>query len=511
MALINFIMIDHTLEYRTSKTEFWPKRHACGSFMGEPVSFMGLTLYNLCCGEIADFWQWKLSKADLNWSGDWTRASLTHFACGGKFPTGYVVITGDDRTEITDQRGKFHILNQVYVQTNGKPSPGKNTVSCVHGVHAENHIYLDAGSNIYLDVIKPKLLTPSTRFHSDNRSSIIGKGSSLFLQLHWLEESTFFDSKALAKRARYLYIDMMQKGFFPREMSLCKRLPIGLPPSVGGISFPISMKEADVVHQRELRFLWWLLNKASVEEFTLYAMRIQDISSEAKRGLPYQFGNSYWGKVLSSQITKSDLRVVREVNFEDTKAMFSLYDVLCYVKEHVPSVPVSHVTGMPQVTLAIRHVFKTWGYVPLEAILDLMERQCTFFKAFDEGVEKRGGLSFRRYLTNLKRFWNSIQEDTGHIDLTEPHQFKSMDDIHWRFQQRLRTFIHTDLLCDGALTSGPSLHLDLTRLNGPSRTKHGLSEDIAHAIWAYVRGLHEDDHDTVIYRPEWASAQSVSA
>jgi hypothetical protein len=506
-GLINMIMLDHTLLWGF-KDDLGNARHAkeehlCGSFMGEPVSFMGLTLYNLCVDEVSNFVRFKVGSSIEDFR--WDTHLLREFSSGGPWPGGYVVITGDDMTEKTDLPGKFPVVNHVYRMTNGRPSAGKNTVSPYHGIHAENHVITIDGYDVYLDIIKPKLLTPSTRFHSDNQSSILGKGTQLFLQLDWLTESKFFDSQFVASCARCVYVDMFSRGFYPSDVRIAKSLPIGLPPSLGGISFPVGIRELESSFRPHMSFVWWLLERASIQEFLNHALRLMDITSSAKRGLPVDFTGSLWETVLSDKIERDNLNVVKDFDPTDGTKLYPLWSVLEFIKKE-GVVPLSPHTGMPQVNLAARYAMDTWGFFPLESIVDLIARQSTFFNAFTKGVQPVAKLSFHRYLTKLRSFWDKTLVSQSHIDMTGYQPYKDTSSIHWKFQQKFKTFIHIDAICDGALTSGPGLFLDLSRKRGPRQTTKGNKELLLSTIWAYLSRIAEDDRETTIYRPEWASA-----
>jgi hypothetical protein len=254
-----------------------------------------------------------------------------------------------------------------------------------------------------------------------------------------------------------------------------------------------------------MSFVWWLLERSSIQDFLIYALRIMDITSSAKRGLPVDFTDSIWETLLSGKIERDGLKTAEGFDPQEKGKLFTLWGVLNYVKK-LDVVPVSPHTGMPQVNLTARYVMDTWGFFPLESIVDLISRQSTFFNAFTKGVSPVSKLSFHRYLTKLNRFWDQCLVSTSHIDMKDAKPFKDTSSIHWKFQQKFKTFIHTDAVCDGALLCGPSLFLDLSRKTGPSQTLKGNKELLLSTIWAYLRRMTDDDREVTIYRPEWASA-----
>jgi len=507
-SLANMIMVNHTLEWNVKKGINLVGDHLRGSFMGEPVSFMGLTLYNLCVGEVAGFIRLQAyslfrSSSEIIWNSKLRRK----FLLSGPNPTGFVVITGDDRTEVTDLSDMFPIINYVYKSTGAKPSIGKNTVSHYHGIHAENHLFNDGGTHVYLDIVKSKLLTPSTRFHSDNQSSILGKGSSLFLQLEWLKEAKFFDSAFISRHVNHLYIDMVRKGFPFSVIRRAGQLPIEFPPCVGGIRFPGDFKEVCARHRDVYGYVKWLLT-IPVEEFLQETIRLRAISSGVKRGLPSDFTSPMWQRILTFG---RDHKFVVSDKFDpnERESLHTMRSVLDYARDHMPEIPVSPNTGFPQVNLTLREIYQRFGFLPLESFLDLLERQTTFFKAFVEGPKPLEKLSFQKYLGRLSRFYREALVRVSSIPLHEIDlDLKSMDDIHWRFQQRLKTVIHIDCVAKGALHLGPSLHLDLTS-SGRARSYLGEQNMLDHTIGAYLRRLADDDEHVIIFRDEWASAQPV--
>jgi len=491
-TLINMIMLDHELLW-TPDGPAGPRirgDHACGSFMGEPVSFMGLSLYNLCVSEIAAFYC--LNRLDLE-----RRYPLDGFRHCGPLPTGYICIVGDDRFEFTDLPGMFPILNKIYLASNAKPSPGKNTVSAFHGILAENHVFFD-GSNVkYLDTIKSKLLTPSTRFHSDNQSSILGKGATLWQQLVWFEQTMRYCSSSAGHSARLIYTNMMVKGFYPKDIKKALRLPITLPTSVGGVNFPVPFSRAISYHGWELDFLWWITHSSPIEIFFEYAASIRDISSVRRRALKTDPYSKIWKSNFSSLVSSQDLRISEVFDPKDRDKLYTLRSVLEHVQGRYP-IPVSQVTGQPQVNLTIDYVYKTFGFLPVETLVDLWERQTTFTKAFTEGVSQQEKLSFHKYVNNLERFWRDAKRECGGLTM-ESHRFTSMDNVHWDFSQRMRTFIHRDKCGGGRLSSAATLFVRLLRRDGVTHTEKGLSDILDRSVAAYVQRVRAEREEDLLF------------
>ncbi|QJT93766.1 RNA-dependent RNA polymerase [Erysiphe necator associated narnavirus 34] len=485
-VLRNMIMLNHDLEWEFPRGNKVSTPHLCGSFMGEPVSFMGLSLYNLCVGEIANYCLLTNTSIDM--------VDPEKFLEIGPLPADYSAIVGDDRMSLTDRPGMFPITNELYRRTNGLPSPGKNTVSSVHGILAENHVFLDNGKVEFLDIIKAKMLTPSTRFHSDNRTSLIGKGSALWQSLEWYESTIPFRNSSSSNNARLVYTQMMVRGFFPKDVKKAFNLPISLPTTVGGINFPVSFPDSAKYFRKELNILWWLVTIAPIDEFFKYATRIRGIASSSKRLLKSDSYANIWSDYMSSLISERDLTICESFEPEKVENLYTLESVLKYLKEN-SLVPCSVVTGMPHVNLSIDYVNSTFGFMPIEVILEIWERQSTFTKAFTEGVKKKEPLSFHKYVGNLSRFWSQTLSEI--TDVLPEHSFKSMDDVHWRFSKRLRTLIHKDHCGGGKMASGATLFLRLNRQEPVVHTEGAWAEIQARSIANYVTRLKEERNDEI--------------
>jgi len=489
-ALKNMVMLDHTLTQGVpGSAGFKEAAHLCGSFMGEPISFMGLSLYNLCVSEIAAMHCLYNLRTSIKYD-------LTSFSSMGPTPSGYICIVGDDRFEFTDLRGMFPLVNDIYRLTNGSPSPEKNTVSSVHGMLAENHVFFDGGTPLYLDIIKAKLLTPSTRFHFDNQSSILGKGSQLYQQLEWTQETMPCKGRTAAIRnARMIYTNMVLNGFFPKDMKLALELPISFPGSLGGINFPVKFIDSCRYFRKELDLLWWLVTESPLETFFEYAVGIKDVTSGKRRGLKQDPLSKLWKENISTLV--KDQGLSHSETFDPTvkQGLYTLESVLKYVSANHADIPVSSVTLKPQVGLSVDLVYNEYGYLPIESLIDLWERQSTFTKAFLEGVKKQEKLSFHKYVVNLKKFWDKSRVDLSHVSFAG-HGFKSMHDVHWKFQQRLRTFIHRDMCGGGRLASAATLFVRLRRVDGVQHTEQGWSDISDRAVHAYVQRI-KSEHEEI--------------
>jgi len=154
------------------------KTHKRGSFMGEPLSFMTLTLINLIINEISEFY-FRVGRP--LWSG------IDHYIeC--RDPIG---ICGDDFVSVRHDAGRIRIFNTVALEVGMKLSRGKDFQSGRVLIFCEDHIIVifDPAANTirfeYVDVVKSRLFTTMCRQHSDNRSSVLGKGRMLGNQLDY--------------------------------------------------------------------------------------------------------------------------------------------------------------------------------------------------------------------------------------------------------------------------------------------------------------------------------------
>jgi hypothetical protein len=493
-ALEELIIPDHAIEYGGKSFT-----QACGSFMGEPMSFMSLTLYNLCTQEISS---WALASR--------VRLPLTATKLQG-YPLStehaklsYDAIIGDDVMRLALVQGLGPYTRQMYGLTNGRLSKGKDTESTVHGILAENHVFLEnCGSTTrchYLDILKPRLLTASARYHSDNRSSLIGKGSMLYTQIEWYKDTNrSYQGVPIMALGLYNYILQKNLSGETRLWNQFLRSQVYFPASLGGIGIPISEDLILRMFNFELGFFKYL-TECPFPEYILWFHRLKSVSARRKRRMALPDMSKIW-----KRLDLGDPKVVGIFDPEDKSGLYSMDSILTYYSSGGGTeyhLDISPVTGKTRVAAALQHTFETFGFMPVESLLDQWERFLLFGKAFLTGAVQTETLSLKKYLTNLKGFWHECRkafaiEINGRslFEGKEVTECPKMKDLSWAVAQRSMTLVHRDMTKESILAMGPTLNVDLDRIGPVGETKLTHDRLIDQSVKAWLQGLSTEDDE----------------
>jgi len=491
-ALQGLVIPNHCIEYKDKSFI-----QACGSFMGEPMSFMSLTLYNLCTQEISS---WALA----------TRVTLplTAYKLRGfprtsdYFKLSYDAIIGDDVMRLAMVPGLGPYTRNMYTITNGKLSEGKDTESCVHGILAENHVFLERRGDTtrchYLDILKPRLLTASTRYHSDNRSSLIGKGAMLYTQIEWYRD-TNPGYHGVSNMALGIYNYVLQKNLSgeSRLWNQFLRSQVYFPSSLGGIGIPISDELILRMFNFELGFFKHL-TECPFPEYILWFHRLKSVSARRKRRMALPDMSKLWAR-----LKLGDPQMSQVFDPEDTSKLYSLDSVLTYYTFGAGQsigLDISPVTGKVQVKVALQHVLDAHGFIPIDSMFDQWERFLMFGKAFLTGQVTPETLSLQKYLTNLKVFWRdcrkafAIEVDGRSLfEGKEVLEAPKMKDLSWSVGQRSMTLVHGGITSGALLAMGPTLNVDLSRKGLVLETKKTHELLIAESVKRWLSGLSTED------------------
>jgi hypothetical protein len=285
--------------------------------------------------------------------------------------------------------------------------------------------------------------------------------------------------------AEIVFLRMVWDGIEASTTKLLYRLPVYLPPNLGGLSFPMDWETLCVKFDYELRWAWFIINEAPFDEFLINAVKLRTINGTYRRGLVVPDYSDLFRSSVSD--LKPDLGVFDP---EDTTKLYSLKTILLYYKENREDIPRSEITGLPRVKSVISDLYENYGFIPLSTILDQWDRYYCFYKAFATGVETVK-LSVHRYARNLERFWKHIPNRYTSEELPA-HKWRSLSDVSWAMSTRLNTIVHKDSCRDKVLSTGPTLNVALRR-------KHGKDSDGTEPLvrtqtgWdSIARGIVED-------------------
>jgi hypothetical protein len=319
------------------------------------------------------------------------------------------------------------------------------------------------------------------------------------MQLVWYEQ-TNGQFRYAASSARNLYVSILDQVLQPKIFKKAMALPIGLPPSAGGISFPFDFEYIRNNHNFELRFLTWLVKEASLDQFMVFSTKMQDTVGRLKRALETPSFSSVYSDTIRRVIDRLNILSDRD-QFDplDTNCLVPLNSALEYIRLF-EDVPISSVTGFPQVQMSLDLLYKKHGYISIEFLDNLLERGFTFMKACRDGPKRAVPLSFSAYVSNLSRFWLFVRTDCSHLELPE-NTFKDIDSVHWSIAKRRKILIHKSNIGNSMLAHMPTLHLELYKEpigSLPLEDETFFSPALENAAESYLNSLRDLDEDQMM-------------
>jgi len=382
--------------------------HRCGSFMGEPLSFITLTLYNLLLEEITNhYW---LSK-EIPWSPP-------RIITLGKSPC---AICGDDLAAIRYSMDHVELFNKLVRESGSKLSPGKDGKSYRVLIFTEDHLLIDENVDfIYVDVIKARLLTRVVRQHSDNRSSILGKGRMLSNQLDYLE-NTGYSARVMQI---YSYIRNLEyKDYF----TICK-YPWFLPPILGGAGIPVD--KIPEWGQPYLKVISdWILTS---DWLTL--LKLKGLNSPDSKGITV---DETVLRLLTQQL--KNFKIFEKVeNFNPTapsrSSLFSVFSdkaVFKYLEDKGADMPPDPYEGRTSRDL-VSDVARRYGFLPFSEYISQIERGI-LFNEFIMTPRCRSQRTLSDWERSSKKFWRR-----KNLPFIESDKYMSIKDMQ-RLESKLKS------------------------------------------------------------------------
>jgi hypothetical protein len=426
-----------------------------GSFMGEPMSFLTLTLVNLLAEEISSHYYvnnrklWSPLSPGLELTGD------------------PVCICGDDFTAVRDSVKRVRTFKKVMTDMNGRFS-WKDAVSRVIMIFCEDHAVLtgtgETFSLEYVDVIKSRLLTTMTRQHSENRSSILGKGRMLSNQLD------YFSNKSL-KIAIFCYFNNIfdrcySYGIFRNQI----RLPIFLPPCAGGMGLPI---HEDLMPSFMWPYIGHVFKSLEISDFIDRYVEIQSMSalnSRVKHGISVQDKN-----ILRIEVGRYLKQGKDGANliYDDSYIIGLLRDL--GVNEFVD--PYERKFDWASLVNEASRI----GYVPFDSLSEEIERVMNFIKLIFDGSTK-DPRTFNKWVRSSKRFWRSrvTRGNTSELSLVGRERFTTFIDLEKKIKRSFSGWIYTGPTDSqfNLINSGPSLKINF---------RDGQVSDLKRKLLLYTR------------------------
>jgi len=412
-----------------------------GSFMGEPISFLTLTLENLLVEEISEYYF--RNPLEPVWSFP------KYFGTYGQDPC---CICGDDVAGIRTQLRRVKLFKRVATDM-GWQFSSKDGMSRRIMIFCEDHaiIKTDNGKRTieYVDVIKSRLLTTMSREHSENRSSILGKGRMLSNQLDYFENK--FLKIAILSYFRNIFDRCYNYGIIRNEA--CK-LPIYLPPCCGGMGLPI-------VDSIMPSFMWPYIG---------YIFKVLELPSESDRFVTLNGLSSLNARVkhgISSDVSP----VLKEIFESYSRALpgesrvkgNSIYndDFIVTLLREVYSVEVPPDPYTKKYDFSsLENEASRVGFVTLQSLPTEIERVLNFQK-FLKGDYKKESRTFNVWLKQSSRFWKKVfrEEDIQALSALGRQRFKSVALLERAVTRGFSGWIYVgdDISNMNLINSGPSM------------------------------------------------------
>jgi hypothetical protein len=443
-----------------------------GSLMGEPMSFLTLTLYNLC-------------NLDITETALRTKGGLQTLLGSPQLMSGHTSherisqVVGDDVLALAPKRF-IEIFYEIVAISGMHLSKGKDLPSQTLMILCEDHTFVDrtgaeeeSSSDIigadkvtitkigksvvhYLDVVKIRLLVGSGRIYKDHRAAMIGKAAMLSNQTAW------HPNKVVARMSHDIYRhdfeEMHGKSLFIRK------LPYELPANAGGFSLPrLSWSRFEEEFPRELRFLRWLLNLPA-SEFLGWHLMMRKPSDRRARGIETKTDFDYMLRILSTfdHCPKGD-----ELNAFNDQRGRTLYDyrqVISLVEQSGADIPKSIWSGNPIHNL-LREQAKDLGLLPLGDVVATIER-ISSMEALFSGDLKKSSKSFVKLQRDLFKFWR--RKANPHLtsdELPLEHGFRGFSDIAKSFGIKAGLWVQNIEPISRFVGEGPHMRIRLHRYN----------------------------------------------
>jgi len=417
-----------------------------GSFMGEPMSFLTLTLENLLVEEISDYFYcnpgvplWDISNLGVTF---------------GRNPC---CICGDDVAALRESLRRILLFRKVAIAM-GWQFSWKEGISRRILIFCEDHALLSGKGDdfraVYIDVVKSRLLTTMSREHSDNRSSILGKGRMLSNQLDYFEDKNL--KIAILGYYRNIFDRCFDYNIIRNQA--CK-MPIYLPPCAGGMGIPI-------VDTLIPEFMWpyigYIYEILSIEDWTERFCRLEELSSLNHR-VKHGFSSDtapVLKQVLASfsrAVPSEDSLYKGDAIYEDSHIMglFAQLGIEC------PSDPYTKKWDFS----SLRNEAARLGFVPLSSLPEEVERVLNF-QAFLKGGAQREPRTFNKWLKTSRRYWRKAfsGRDSGKLSKLGKSEFKSIALLEKAITRSFNGWVYVgdDLEHMSLINSGPSMKVHFT-------------------------------------------------
>jgi len=413
--------------------------HRCGSFMGEPLSFISLTDTNLLIEDLSSYFYY-CNNRTIDWN-----IPIDHRCVVISNPC---AITGDDVAALRFDL-KRSVLHRGVARDIGMVfSIGKDGDSVRVMIFCEDHILLNLKEKTprvfrlqYVDVIKSRLLTTMSRDHADGRAAIFGKGRMLGQQLAWYPNPL----------VREIVLSIFHFIFEKKYTNVFKAwaLPYFLPPVLGGLGIPVQE-----IPPWGFRYINYIVDQLKDwKKAIAFVWQCRHLT-----------GRNRWGwddHPKAVKLALSDLKDLKRLDniddVENHRQIYSLDQVFTILKNKGCIIPKDPYTGdidFEQVKVFAHNN----GYIELDGLVDQYERVLTFQDALD-GKSVVCDKTLVLWSRRSSRMWSKIRPKNN----SNPHI--EVGKLEKQAFEALNGFIFREFSTP-VLKYGPSLNLRIEELSG---------------------------------------------
>jgi hypothetical protein len=419
-------------------------RHERGSFMGEPLSFLTLTLENMVIEEMTMYYS--TIPVEL-WTTPVIQLQHRDPCC----------ICGDDVAALRQSLAVILLFRRIF-QALGWKASWKDLVSRRILIFCEDHVLLEGHLRdikvSYIDVIKSRLLTTMSREHSENRSSILGKGRMLSNQLGYFNDRLF-------KTAVISYYSLIFNRAYQYSVLGKLTLPFYLPPSGGGIGFPVLDTLLPGWMWPYIGYIYEILSISDFRERFLKLEALSSLNTRLKKGISSPDKVRILVKETARFRYKEEgllgpLQPHADVVYDDAF-------IISYLNTHGTEVPLDPYGNKFDFS-SLENEASVHGFVPFTSFSDEVERVLNF-RAFFSGRKVREQRTFNQWVRDSARFWRKNLPKGRLISLGNlgRERFTKMVDLEKAIQRANSGWIYIgeDPMCQTLINSGPSLKFRL--------------------------------------------------
>nr|QED42934.1 putative RdRp [Monilinia narnavirus H] len=417
-----------------------------GSFMGEPMSFLTLTLVNLLVEDISDYYYCN-PKVPL-WSQPSYFGSQQDPCC----------ICGDDVAALRNNIRRITVFKTVMLALSMLFS-WKDGMSRRIIIFCEDHALLTGrGTQFkieYIDVIKSRLLTTMSRDHSENRSSILGKGRMLSNQLDYFSNENL--KIAVLSYFRNIFDRCYNYGVIRNQA--CK-LPLYLPPCAGGMGLPIVDSLMPSFMWPYIGYIYKVLSDPSEYSRLTKLTILSSMNSRIKHGI-----SSDVSLILEELLKPYSRALPGESRIKGNTIYNDDFIITLLTNVYSVDIPLDPYLKKYDFS-SLENEAARIGFVPLSSFPSEIERVLNFQKFIKDGFTKETR-TYNKWVKQSSRYWKKVfkTEDKAKLEKLGREKFTSISSLEKAITRGFSGWIYvgSDIDNMNLINSGPSLKINFNK------------------------------------------------